>query len=274
MRCGGVAKCVARPTDEKALITLLRFLGKENIHFKLIGGMTNTLPCDGTYDGVIVKTTGINFIDFTEDNTVTAGAGALLATLITDTAEKNIGGFEELSGIPGTVGGSVFGNSGTHSVCISDLLVSVRAYDSVQDIILELPTIELEYGYRESLFKRYSPRFTIISAKFRGIYREKSEILGKIRTFVQHRRERQPLNMPSLGSVFKHPKGDFAPRLIESLSLKGLRFGGALVSEKHAGFIVNCGNATATDVKELILIIKDRVRSEYGIVLEEEIDVM
>ena len=236
--------------------------------------MTNTLPCDGVYDGVIVKTTGINFTDFTEDNTVTVGAGVLLAALIRDAAEKNIGGFEEFSGIPGTVGGAAFGNSGAHSVCIADRLISVRAYDSVIDDIVEFPKSELEYGYRDSLFKRYSPRFAIISVKLRGIYREKIEITEKIKIFARYRRDRQPLNMPSLGSIFKHPKGDFAPRLIETLSLKGLRFGGASVSEKHAGFIVNDGNATAADVKELILMIKDRVRSEYGIVLEEEIDVM
>lgn len=274
MRCGGRAALSVYPSTVDEVASLMRALVKQGIKYKVVGGMTNLLPCDGVFDGVLVRMTGIKDLKFTENNTVTVGAGVLLGAFVRKAAERGIGGFEELSGIPGTVGGALCGNSGAHSVSISDFVISVVAYDVRCDTVVELRRDDIDYGYRSSLFKREKSSFVILKATLQGVKREKEEIFEKIKQLISQRRERQPLDKPSLGSIFKHPEGDFAPRLIESLSLKGEACGGASVSQKHAGFIINGGDATSADVLALIEKIKNRVLSEYGILLEEEIDIM
>ena len=273
MRCGGTTRFLVMPTLDN-VASLMCFLRTECIKYKTIGGMTNTLPCEGVFDGALLLTSGINHISIAENNIVLVGAGRSLASFVATVAENNIGGFEEISGIPGTVGGAVYGNSGAHSVSISDFIISVRAYDTFTNKTVSFAKNDLDYGYRASRFKQEPTRYVILEATMQGLFRTKDEIVKRVREFSKIRRERQPLNMPSLGSIFKHPEGDFAPRLIESLSLKGLRFGGASVSEKHAGFIVNDLSATSNDVRALICEIKKRVEAEYGIILEEEIDIM
>ena len=273
MRCGGTTRFLVMPTVDN-VASLMCFLRTECIKYKIAGGMTNTLPCDGVFDGALLLTSGINHISIAENNRVLVGAGRSLASFVATAVENNIGGFEEISGIPGTVGGAVYGNSGAHSVSISDFIISVRAYDTFTNKTVSFAKNDLDYGYRASRFKQEPTRYVILEATMQGLFRTKDEIGKRVREFSKIRRERQPLNMPSLGSIFKHPEGDFAPRLIESLSLKGLRFGGASVSEKHAGFIVNDLSATSNDVRALICEIKKRVEAEYGIILEEEIDIM
>ena len=274
MRCGGRAAVSAYPSTAREVASLVRALTERGVKYKVVGGMTNILPCDDVFDGVLIRMTGIKELEFTENNTVSVGAGVPLGTFVRKAAECGVGGFEELSGIPGTVGGALYGNSGAHSVSISDFVISALAYDVKRNAVVELGCDEIDYGYRASLFKKEKPNFVILSAKLQGAEREKDKIFEKIKALSAMRRERQPLDKSSLGSIFKHPEGDFAPRLIESLSLKGARCGGASVSIKHAGFIINDGNATALDVLALIEKIKNRVFSEYGILLEEEIDIM
>ncbi len=274
MRCGGQAAISAYPRNADEIASLVRALDKQGVKYKVVGGMTNLLPCDGVFDGVLVRMTGINHLEFTENNRVSAGAGVLLGTFVRKAAEYGIGGFEELSGIPGTLGGALYGNSGAHSVSISDFVISVVVYDVRRNMVVELRRDEIDYGYRRSLFKKEKPNFVILEAKLKGTEKSKEQIFEKIRELSAIRRERQPLDKPSLGSIFKHPEGDFAPRLIESLGLKGENCGGASVSRKHAGFIINDGGATASDVIALIDKIKNKVFAEYGILLEEEIDIM
>lgn len=273
MMCGGIAGFLVEPSNVSELSLISTFLKKEGIVYKVVGSMTNTLPCDAFYCGVLLRLSGFKCFELCENNTIYAGAGMILKSLVRQAMEVNVGGFEELSGIPGTLGGALFGNSGAHGRSISDAVISVDVYDAEKDELLNLSGEELCYGYRCSIFK-LKRKYIILGAKLLGIQRSANEIYENIKKYEKYRQERQPLNMPSLGSVFMHPEGDFAPRLIESLGFKGLTYGGAMVSKKHAGFIVNVGNATAEDVKHLIMLIKKRVFEAYKIELKEEIDIM
>ena len=274
MRCGGRAAVSVYPKNRFEIASIISALLDFGVKYKVVGGMTNLLPCDGIFDGVLIRMSGIKELEFTENNTVFVDAGVSTSLFVKKAAERGIGGFEELSGIPGTVGGALYGNSGAHGVSISDFVISVLAYDLRRNTMVELVRDEINYGYRTSLFKNDKSNFVILSATLQGVKLEKEKIFEKIKELSAMRRERQPLDKPSLGSIFKHPEGDFAPRLIESLSLKGEACGGASISRKHAGFIINDGEATSEDVLALIEKIKSRVFSEYGILLEEEIDIM
>ena len=271
MRIKGKTLILVEPGDETQLLFALRAARYLGAPFRIVGGMTNTLVPDETFCGVLVRTARIDLVKFTENREVHAGCGASLGSIVFGAADRSIGGFSELVGIPGTLGGALYGNAGAHNRAISDTVVDVKVYDTLDDKEIVVSADEIGYGYRDSLFMR-EKRYVILSARLRGLLADKNEIKAKMCEYTRIRRQKQPLSMPSLGSIFKHPKGDFAPRLIESLGLKGLRVGGAEISEIHAGFIVNNGGATASDVRNLIRIIKTKVADTYGIDLEEEIN--
>ena len=271
MRIKGKTLILVEPGDETQLLFALRAARHLGAPFRIVGGMTNTLVPDETFCGVLVRTARIDLVKFTENREVHAGCGASLGSIVFGAADRGIGGFSELIGIPGTLGGALYGNAGAHEQSISSTVVEVKAYDILEDKEIILTADEIGYDYRDSLFKRES-RYVILSARLRGFKAYKDEIKAKMSQYVEIRRQRQPLSRPSLGSIFKHPKGDFAPRLIESLGFKGFSVGGAEISRIHAGFIVNSGDATASDVKALIKIIKAKVADTYGIDLEEEIN--
>lgn len=271
MRIKGKTLILVEPGDETQLLFALRAARHLGAPFRIVGGMTNTLVPDETFCGVLVRTARIDLVKFTENREVHAGCGASLGSIVFGAADRGIGGFSELIGIPGTLGGALYGNAGAHEQSISSTVVEVKAYDILEDKEIILTADEIGYDYRDSLFKRES-RYVILSARLRGFKAYKDEIKAKMSQYVEIRRQRQPLSRPSLGSIFKHPKGDFAPRLIESLGFKGFGVGGAEISRIHAGFIVNSGDATASDVKALIKIIKAKVADTYGIDLEEEIN--
>ena len=271
MRIGGRALVLVEPSDEAQLVFVLRAARDLGAPVRIVGGMTNTLVPDGIFHGVLVRTARIDWAEFTENKEVYAGCGASLSSIVLGAADRGIGGFSELVGIPGTLGGALYGNAGAHELSISDTVDEVRVYDVLEDRRKVLTVRDIGYGYRDSLFKREC-RYAILSARLRGFAADKDELKAKMSQYTRIRKQRQPLSMPSLGSIFKHPEGDFAPRLIESLGLKGFRVGGAEISEFHAGFIVNKGDATASDVMELIKMIKKKVTDTYGIDLEEEIN--
>ena len=271
MRIKGKSMILVEPNDESQLLFVLRAARDLGAPVRIVGGMTNTLVSDETFCGVLIRTARIDLVEFTENREVHAGCGAALKSIVLGAADRDIGGFSELVGIPGTLGGALYGNAGAHGCAISNTVMDVNAYDIVDDKKIVLTEDEIGYGYRDSLFKRES-RYVILSVRLRGFSADKNEIKAKMHEYISIRRQRQPLSMPSLGSIFKHPHGDFAPRLIESLDLKGLRVGGAEISKIHAGFIVNNGSATASDVRDLIKIIKTKVADRYGINLEEEIN--
>jgi UDP-N-acetylmuramate dehydrogenase len=271
MRIGGRALVLVEPVDEAQLIFAVREARRMGAPVRIMGGMTNTLVADGVFTGVIVRTVRIDSVSFTENNEVCATCGASLGSIVLAATNAGVGGFSELVGIPGTLGGALYGNAGAHGRTMADIVVEVDVYDVLEDKKTKLTVNDIDYGYRDSLFK-HEYRYLILSARLRGFAADKAEILANISQFTKARRQRQPLSLPSLGSIFKHPVGDYASRLIESLGLKGFRIGGAEVSQLHAGFIVNNGDATASDVKDLINSIKIKVYDTYGIDLEEEIN--
>lgn len=272
MRLGGRTRLLAEPADEVELVYVVREAQATRANYRVVGGLTNTLVTDGLYDGLLISTERIDSVVFTENNGVFAEAGAPLSAIVRNAALRGVGGFAALVGIPGTLGGAVYGNAGAHSCSISDLVRGVRVYDILEDKICVLSASDIGYTYRNSLFKRSNGRYVILSATLQGTAVDPKSLFDEMNEYTTIRRSRQPLTKPSLGSVFKHPHGDFAPRLIESLGLKGLSVGGACVSTLHAGFIVNDGTATANDVRKLIEIIKEKVFDAYGIILEEEIN--
>ena len=271
MRIGGRALVLVEPSNEAQLVYVLRAARDLDAPVRIVGGMTNTLVPDGIFHGVLIRTARIDWIEFTENKEVCAGCGVSLSSIVLGAADRGVGGFSELVGIPGTLGGALYGNAGAHELSISDTVDEVRVYDILEDRCKVLTVKDIEYGYRDSLFKREC-RYVILSARLRGFTADSDELKAKMSKYTRIRKQKQPLSMPSLGSIFKHPEGYFAPKLIESLGLKGFCIGGAEISELHAGFIVNKGDATASDVMKLIKMIKEKVTDTYGIDLEEEIN--
>lgn len=273
IKCGERARFLAEPRDIRQLIDLARCLYSEGIEYRVIGGMTNTLPPEGDYDGVLIRTHRIAEVLFTDNNRVRAEAGASLGRIVREANARGLGGFSEFVGIPGTLGGAIFGNAGAHTRSISDTVASVTAYDPEENEVRSIPADMIGFAYRDSFFRR-TPRCVILSAELFGETAESEELISRSRELIEARKARQPLSDPSLGSVFKHPPCDFAPKIIEELGLKGFSVGGASISEKHAGFIINRGGATVSDVKRLIRHIKDEVYRFRGVSLEEEINIM
>lgn len=269
IRLGGSAAVVAYPESVCELIKLVRFLEKTNIKFKIIGNMSNILPPSGLYNGVIIKTARLNSI-YTEGEVVISECGITLPLLAHKLAPLGIGGLENLSGIPATIGGAVVGNAGAFGGEISDFVRFVTVYSHSQDKIITLTKEQLEFSYRSSILKK--SQYTVLTVALSLYNTDPYESKRKISEYREERCRTQPYEYPSLGSVFKRPIGHYAARLIDSLGLKGYIVGGAQVSEKHAGFILNKSNATPEDVKELVLYIQERVRTEFGISLEKEIE--
>lgn len=265
---GGEAALCAFPKNECEVAALLQAAHKFGERFAVLGNMTNILASDEGFDGLVIVTRGLCDI-FYDGERVTAGAGASVSALARDTAERGLSGFEFAYGIPGSVGGGIYMNAGAYGGTFSDVVASVRAYDAETEEIVEYSTEECGFGNRLSRFS--SSGEIILSATFALRKGNREEILAKMRENMRARKEKQPLELPSAGSVFKRPEGNYAGALIERAGLKGYCIGGAKISEKHAGFIVNVGGATENDVARLIEYIKEKVYGEFGVVLEQEI---
>lgn len=269
IKIGGHATAASPDTEDK-LVRTVRFLSKSGIRFKVVGAMSNILPCDCDYDGVIVRTSNIDTYNAAENN-VSASCGCFMPALFRRLAAFGIGGFSELASIPGSIGGAVYGNAGAFGKSISDVIISAEIYDYARDELLTLTVDELEFSYRDSALK-HRP-WILLNASFVKSETSSDVALAQIRAFAQKRKSTQP-NEPSLGSVFKRVDSIAVSKLIDEAGLKGVRVGDAEVSVKHAGFIVNLGNATSEDVKALIGIVKERIFQLYGLKLEEEIELL
>jgi len=268
MRVGGPADAFYEPEDEVALIECVKeCIGRGQPLF-LLGNGTNVIVMDSGYPGAVISTLKALSGMEIEAETLRCGAGESLARVCRFAADSGLTGLEELSGIPGTVGGAIFMNAGSYDREIADVLISVRAYDIENCKYIMLTNDDCEFGYRTSLFKHEG--HIILSTEFGLATGAKDEIHSKISEYTRLRNEKQPVELPSVGSFFKRPKGGFAGRLIEEAGLKGARVGGAQVSEKHAGFIVNTGGATASDVLALADLVKAKVFENSGVLLEEE----
>lgn len=270
VKIGGIASLVLFPDTVEKIITAIDFLLENKIDYKIIGRLTNILIEDKAIDTVFVKTDNLKGVIKFSDS-IRIYAGEKLSVLSYRLAKEGIGEFSALSGIPGSIGGMIKNNAGAFGVEISDIIESVVVYSPMERRILKLPAKDAGFGYRRSVFCNLP--MVILYADFRIAYDTPEKIQERIFEVKQRRIKTQPLEFPSLGSVFKRPSGDYAARLIDSANLKGYAIGGAGVSIKHAGFIVNKGNATFEDFVSLIEYIKSVVFQKYGILLEEEIEI-
>ena len=259
------------PADIDKLIDVLKILNETSIPYRVLGKMSNVLFKNSVYNGVIIKTDRINAL-FINDETVVLECGCSFPASLKFIAEKNIGGFEGLWGIPGSVGGMLKQNAGAFGYTVSDKFLNCRVYDIYTSEIITMSKADMCFGYRTSILD--DNRYVLLDSVFCGEYMPINDIYAKVREYSELRRKSQPVTRPSLGCVFKSVDGVSAGKLIDMLGLKGFSVGGAVISDKHAGFIVNSGVATANDVLDLIEYIKKRVFREFGITLIEEIEII
>lgn len=266
-KVGGLARCIVYPRNISKLVQLIKILKKHHISFKILGNGSNLLFSDKVYEGVIIKLSEFNEIEF-YDKKVRVGAGYSLMKLSSLCAKRGLTGFEFASGIPGTIGGAVFMNAGAYNSDMGYVVQEVKVL-TPDFRIITLENREMNFHYRTSFLKKH-PDYICLEVVIKLSEGNK----GAIDTLIKERRKRrlesQPLEFPSAGSVFRNPNGDFAGRMIEELGLKGLRKGGAMVSEKHANFIVNAGGASSKDIKDLIDYVHDKVEEKYNVDLKVE----
>lgn len=270
---GGSADLFIEPGDIEELQKLIIYLHQEKIPYLIIGQGSNTIVSDRGIREVVLKI-GRSLSKCTVDQaTLTAEAGALLTDVCQVAQQNSLAGMEFACGIPGTIGGGVFMNAGAYGGEIRDILEEILVLTKDGEFIIR-KTGELELGYRRSVMQTNGD--LILKAKFRLVKGEqgsdhKEEIQTRMDDLNSRRKQAQPLEYPSAGSIFKRPEGCFTGKLIQDAGLKGLRIGGAQVSEKHAGFIVNRGGASTTDIINLIKHIQGEVKSRFGIDLETEV---
>lgn len=267
-RVGGIAKYIAYPKDANSLIKLIKYLKNKNIKYKILGNGSNLLFSEKEYDGVLIKLTEFNELEFIGKTKLRVGAGYNLIKLSLVTAKKGLTGLEFASGIPGTVGGSVFMNAGAYKSDMGYVVESVKVLTPDEKII-NLENKEMNFHYRTSFLKKH-PDYICLEVIIKLRKGKKDAIEALIKDRRERRLSSQPLEYPSAGSVFRNPEDDFAGRLIEESGLKGEKHGGAMISSKHANFIVNYKNATADDVKYLIELAHDKVKENYNIDLKIE----
>ncbi len=267
-RTGGPADYFVTPDNAKALVGLLRFCDEEKISYHIHGNGSNVLFSDEGYRGAIISI-GKNMSDIDiEGDEITAGSGISLSALSSAAAGKGLAGLEFASGIPGTLGGAVTMNAGAYGGEMKDVLVSVDVC-SRDGHITTLSKEELELGYRTSIIQKKD--YIVLSAKIKLNKGNEEDIRALMRELNNRRRDKQPLEYGSAGSTFKRPEGHFAGKLIEECGLKGYRVGDAMVSEKHAGFVVNVGEASSEDVLKVIRHVQDEVKKVHNISLETEV---
>ncbi len=266
MRVGGPARLAAFPETAEELAALLRAGGRRVV----LGGGSNVLFPDEGYDGTVIFTTRL--CGLTADGCMlSAQAGVPLSAAARRALECGLGGLAFAYGIPGTVGGGVYMNAGAYGGQIADCLVRATLLDAAGEPRV-VPASELALGYRSSALM--DGDWTLLSADFALVPAPPEEIRAEMERNMQARREKQPLEYPSCGSTFKRPSGQYAGALIERCGLKGCTVGGAQVSEKHAGFVVNRGDATSADVRALIAHIQRVVAEKTGVLLECEVRII
>lgn len=266
---GGRARLALYPQSAVQLVQALRFLHRKSVPFAVLGMASNVLFSDDGYDGVLVFTVGCRQMRV-EETSVFCEAGVLLKSAANAALEHALEGLEFAHGIPGTVGGALFMNAGAYGGCMKDVCVRSYAYDCVRDAVLTLEGEAQAFGTRESIYTAH-PEYTALGAELVLKKGERQCIAARMEAFRERRRLSQPLEYPSAGSIFKRPAGHFAGKLVEDCGWKGRFVGGAQVSEKHAGFIVNRGGATAADVRSLIADIRADVLQKTGVALECEV---
>ena len=272
-KVGGPADVLVEPASVEELRAVMDTVRDEGAQYVVLGNGSNVLVKDSGFRGVVIIIgEGMNGIEVDADRcTVKSGAGAMLGEVARAAARESLAGLEFASGIPGSMGGGVFMNAGAYGGELSHVITGVDAL-MPDGSIRHFKADELDFGYRHSVF--YDNGGIIISAEMKLEHGDKNEINEKMKDLNRRRVEKQPLNFPSAGSMFKRPEGYFAGKLIQDAGCQGLSVGGALVSQKHAGFIVNKGGASAQDILELIKLVQMRVMDEFGVTLETEVRII
>ena len=270
-RIGGPADLFVMPRDEDQLCQAVQFCKQAEIRYYLLGNGSNILFADEGFSGVVIDVSALGSDIAVEGNMLTAGAGVRLAVLCRAALEHGLSGLEFAYGIPGTVGGAVYMNAGAYGGEMKDVLTTVR-YLAAEGEVREVPAAELDLRYRHSIFEENSG--CILSAQFHLQPGNAADIRAKMDELMAKRVEKQPLDKPSAGSTFKRPAGAFAAALIDQCGLRGYRHGGAAVSDKHCGFVVNLGGATCADVLALCDEVRAIVKEKTGYDLEKEIRVV
>ncbi|MDD6187231.1 MAG: UDP-N-acetylmuramate dehydrogenase [Oscillospiraceae bacterium] len=266
MKVGGNADFIVYPKNAEEVSMLISFLNKENIRYYILGNGSNVMFSDEGFKGVIIKSEKLNDIK-KDGNKIYFGAGVSMTKAAKTAVENSLSGIEYCYGIPGNIGGGLYMNAGAYGGEISSSLVSVDCVDENGEI-KTISAKDCDYGYRHSVFM--SRRLFILGGLFQFEYGNKAELKRFCEEIMQKRISKQPLDMPSAGSSFKRPSGYFAAALIDECGLKGKTIGGAQVSEKHAGFIVNKGDATCKDITALADYVENEVYKKTGIKIEKE----
>jgi UDP-N-acetylmuramate dehydrogenase len=265
---GGPCDYFCIPEDIHSLKLLVDFCESKKIDYFVLGKGSNLLISDSGIRGIVISLSkACSFIEI-QGNQVKAGAGVQSPKLVLECEKNGLGGTEMFAGIPGSIGGLIKMNAGCHGKEIFDVVTEVTFLNKGK--IIKLPKEQIEYSYRH--VKTFDDRAKIILSATINLEKSDIEILVERRKqFMKIRQDTQPINLPSLGSVFKNPKGNYAARLIEETGLKGFKVGDAMVSTKHSNFIVNEGNAKANDVLEIISNVRRKVKEKFGVFLELEI---
>lgn len=266
MKVGGNADFIVYPKNAEEVSMLISFLNKENIRYYILGNGSNVMFSDEGFKGVIIKSEKLNDIKI-DGNKIYFGAGVSMTKAAKTAVENSLSGIEYCYGIPGNIGGGLYMNAGAYGGEISSSLVSVDCVDENGEI-KTISVKDCDYSYRHSVFM--SRRRFILGGLFQFEYGNKAELKRFCEEIMQKRISKQPLDMPSAGSSFKRPSGYFAAALIDECGLKGKTIGGAQVSEKHAGFIVNKGDATCKDITALADYVENEVYKKTGIKIEKE----
>ncbi len=270
-RIGGTCAFSVFPGSEESFLISVDFFTQEAYPYKILGRGSNILASDSGYGGAVIRTDRLNSLSFS-DREICAGCGLALPRLCYSASCRGISGFSHLFGIPGSLGGAIYMNAGAYGETIGQRVVFVRAYSPKTRKIISLPADECGFSYRKSLFQ--SEKNLILGAILTGGAGDAPALKASCRETMTRRRASQPLGFPSAGSIFLRPEKGYAGAMIEGAGLCGLSVGGATVSSRHAGFIVNAGGATATEVKELIRIVRKAVYEKYGVLLETEIEML
>ena len=272
-KIGGTADEFVKITNEEELKEALKYAKNKNLKITIIGNGSNLLVLDKGIRGIVIKI-DIQKLEIEKKEKyaeITVGSGYKTMALGIKLMNEGISGFEELSGIPGTIGGAIFMNAGAYGKEIKDINISTICMD-YDGKTFELSNKEQEFEYRSSIFNKKD--YIILETKLKLEYGKKEEIKKKMDEYLSSRKEKQPIEYPSAGSTFKRQEGVITAKLIDECGLKGFQIGGAKVSEKHAGFIINYNNAKAKDVIDLIKYVKEKVYEKYGIKIKEEIRIV
>lgn len=266
-KTGGIAKLVVYPNNINNLKQMLKLIHKYNINYFILGKGSNTLFSDKEFNGVIIKLDKLNNFEIKETE-IYVESGMILSKLVQASVKNELTGLEFAIGIPGTIGGAIYMNAGAYGNNMSNIVKSVIVLDEKLQIE-EIPLEKLKFDYRYSIFQA-NKNLICVAANIKLEHGNHDEIASKIKENLLKRKNSQPLEYPSAGSVFRNPEGNYAGKIIEELGLKGKNIGGAEISTKHANFIINKNNASSSDILKLIKLVQKEVKDKYKIDLKLE----